>query len=180
MVPQSRLILWTGPKHSGKTTSAKHLIHTARTEGFVVAGILEPSLYDNGELTGFDVFDIQNQKRTPLARCKKNKSVRGSFSFIIDGIKFGNAVLDSEATKSADLVIIDEFGPLELKGQGWRVNIDSLLSCSNAIILIIIRRGLKKTFQKLYEDTPCLEIEALKEKSIRKVITLLENRRQSL
>jgi nucleoside-triphosphatase THEP1 len=179
MVPtQNRLILWTGPKHSGKTTSAIRLIQMVRTEGFIVAGILEPSLYNDGELIGFDVLDIQNRKRTSLARSKKSKSTKDFFNFITDGLKFGNAVLSSEATKSADLVIIDEYGPLELEGDGWRRNIDSLLSCSGAIILIVIRQELKETFQQLYSDFPCLELEALEEKSAYEVIALLKNRHQ--
>ena len=180
MVPtQNRLILWTGPKHSGKTSSTIRLIQMVRTEGFKVAGILEPSLYYNSELVGFDVLDIQNQKRMPLARRKKDKSTTGLFNFITDGLIFGNAVLSTEATKLADLVIIDEFGPLELKGNGWRRNIDSLLSCSNAIILIVIRQELKETFQQLYADFPCPELEAIEEKSAREIIALLKNKRQS-
>jgi len=176
---QNRLILWTGPKHCGKTTSATQLILMARAEGFTVAGILQPSLYDNGELVGFDVLDIQNQKRTPLARRNKDKSTMGFFNFITEGLTFGNAVLSEEAIKFADLVIIDEFGPLELKGQGWRRNIDSLLSSSNAIILIIIRQGLKDTFQKLYAGIPCLELEAIEKNSANEVIAILKNRRQT-
>lgn len=175
---QNTLILWAGPKHSGKTTSAARLIQMARTEGFVVAGILQPSLYDNGELLGFDVLDVQNQKRTPLARRNKDKSKIGFFNFITDGLRFGNAVLNTEAIKFADLVIIDEFGPLELKGHGWRRNIDLLLSSSNAIILIIIRHGLKDTFQKIYAGVPCLKLEAIEKNSANKVIAILKNRRQ--
>ena len=180
MVPtQNRLILWTGPKHSGKTTRANCLIKTARSEGFVVAGILQPSIYDNNELVGFDVLDIQNQKRTPLTRRNKDKSTTGSFNFITDGIAFGNTVLGTEQTKIADLIIIDEFGPLELNGNGWRRNIDSLLHSSNSIILVVIRRELKDAFQQLYTGFSFLELEALEEKSIRDVIIILKNRSQS-
>jgi nucleoside-triphosphatase len=176
---QNRLILWTGPKHSGKTTCAIRLIQMARTEGFVVAGILEPSLYDNGKLLGFNVLDVQNQKQTPLARRNNDKSTTGFFKFITEGLQFGNAALSTKATKFADLIIIDEFGPLELKGQGWRRNIDSLLSSSNAIILIIIRQRLKDTFQKLYTGVPCLELEAIEKNSANEVIAILKKRRQT-
>ena len=169
--------MWTGPKHCGKTTSAAHLIKMARAEGFTVAGILEPSLYDNGELLGFDVLDVQTQKRIPLARRNKDKRITGSFNFITQGLKFGNAVLNSEAIKSADLVIIDEFGPLELTGDGWRRNIDSLLSSSSAILLIIIRQELKGTFRQLCADIPCRELEAIEENSALEVIAMLKNRR---
>jgi nucleoside-triphosphatase len=175
---QNRLILWTGPKHCGKTTSAARLIQMARTEGFIIAGILQTSLYDNGKLLGFDVLDVQSQKRTPLARRNKGKNTTGFFNFITDGLKFGNAVLSAKAIKFADLVIIDEFGPLELKGHGWRRNIDSLLSSSNAIILIIVRQELKDTFRQLYADVPCLELDAIEENSAHEVIAMLKNRRQ--
>lgn len=176
---QNRLILWTGPKHCGKTTSATQLSQKARAEGFTVAGILEPSLYDNGELLGFDVLDVKNHKRTPLARRNKGKSRTGAFIFIKDGLKFGNVILSSEAIKLADLIIIDEFGPLELKGKGWRRNIDLLLSSSNAILLIIVRHELKDTFKQLYPDVSCLELEAIEESSALEVITTLKNRSQS-
>jgi len=175
---QNSIILWIGPKHSGKTTSAIGLIKMARAEGFIVAGILEPSLYDNGELLGFDVLDVQNQRRTPLARRKKDRSTTGLFNFITNGLKFGNAVLSSEAIKSADLIIIDEFGPQEVNGLGWRGNIDTLLSSSTAIILIIIRQELKGTFRKIYAGVPRLEIEALEKNSAHEVIAILKNRGQ--
>jgi nucleoside-triphosphatase len=175
---QNRLILWTGPKHCGKTTSATHLTQMVLSEGFTVAGILEPSLYNNGELIGFDILDLQSQKRTPLARRNKEKSSTGSFDFITDGLKFGHAVLSSEAIKFADLIIIDEFGPLEVKGQGWRRNIDSLLSSSNAVLLIIIREELKDTFRQLYPDLSCQELKAIEKNSALEVITILKNKRQ--
>ena len=176
---QNRFILWTGPKHCGKTTSAVNLIQIARAEGFNVAGLLEPSLYHNSELLGFDVLDVKNQTRAPLARRKQGKRKAGSFNFFTDGLKFGNAVLNTEATKSADLIIIDEFGPLELKNRGWRRNIDSLLASSSAIILIIVRQELTSTVRKLYADVPFRELAATEKKSIDEVITLLKNHYQS-
>ncbi|MGD8787388.1 MAG: nucleoside-triphosphatase [Phycisphaerales bacterium] len=172
---QNRFILWTGPKHCGKTTSAEKLIRVAQAEGFKVAGLLEPSLYDNGELTGFDVLDVRNQTRVSLARrISKNKA--SSFDFLTAGLKFGNNVLNSEDTKSADLVIVDEFGPLELKGQGWRKNIDSLLASSNAIILIVAHQELAGAVQQLYIDVPCRELAATEESSIDEVIAMLKTR----
>lgn len=180
---QNTLILWTGPKHCGKTTSAANLAQIARAEGFDVAGILAPSLYLNGELLGFDVLDLQNENRIPLAKKLKTQNSKlktkmaGPFTFINEGLKLGNAALSKENTKSADLIIIDEFGPLELKGQGWRKNIDSLLASSDAVILLVVRRELTDTVQQLYANVPCRELAATKPDSIDDVITMLKNRR---
>jgi molybdopterin-guanine dinucleotide biosynthesis protein A/nucleoside-triphosphatase THEP1 len=173
---QNRLILWTGPKHCGKTTSATKLAQIARAEGFNVAGLLAPPLYRNNKLLGFDVLDLRNQTRAPLARRKISQSKAGPFTFIADGLKLGNTVLSEETTKSADLIIVDEFGPLELKGRGWRKNVDSLLVSSDAVILLVVRRELADTVRQLYTDVPCRELAATKPDSIDDVITVLKNR----
>jgi len=177
---QNRLILWTGPKHSGKTTSATKLVQIARAEGFNVAGLLSPPLYHNSKLLGFDVLDLHSQTRAPLARRKTSQSKAGPFTFIADGLKLGNAVLSAEATKSADLVIVDEFGPLELNNQGWRKNVDSLLISSNAVVLFVVRRELANTVRQVYAGLPCRELAATEGNSIDEVITMLKKRRHHI
>ncbi len=177
---QNRLILWIGPKHCGKTTSATKLAQVASAEGFNVAGLLAPSLYRNSKLLGFDVLDLQNQTRAPLARGKISQSKAGPFTFIADGLKLGKAVLNAEATKSADLVIVDEFGPLELNNEGWRRNVDSLLASRNAVVLLVVRRELADTVRQVYSGLPCQELAATEGDSIDEVITMLKNRRHHI
>ena len=174
---KNTLILWTGPKHSGKTTSAANLAHIVRAEGFNVAGILAPSLYLNGELLGFDVLDLQSENRAPLARRKTSQSKAGPFTFIDEGLKLGNTALGKQAIKSADLIIVDEFGPLELNGNGRRKNIDSLLASSDAVILLVVRRELTDTVRLLYANVPCRKLAATKPDAIDDAIAILENRR---
>src|SRR3972149_790988 len=113
---QEKLIFWTGKRHGGKTTSVTKLAQTVRDEGFSVCGLLAPCLYCNGELVGFDVFDLRSKSRAPFARGKTSESKAGPFNFIVEGLKLGNVALSAEATQSADLVIVDEFGSLELEG----------------------------------------------------------------
>jgi len=172
--------LWTGPRHCGKTTSVTKLVQIARAEGFNVAGLLAPPLYRNSKLLGFDVLDLQNQMRAHLARRKISQSKAGPFTFITDGLKLGNAALSAEATKYADLVIVDEFGPLELNNEGWRKNVDSLLISSNAVVLLVVRRELADTVRQVYADVHCQELVANEGDSIDEVITMLKNRRHHI
>jgi nucleoside-triphosphatase len=169
----NKLILWTGKKHSGKTTSVANLVKIARHEGFIVAGLLAPSIYHNDELFGFDAIDLHSETRVPLARRKT-----GQFTFLADGLKFGNTALCKAAIKSADLVIVDEFGPLELKGQLWRRNVDSLLTSSSALILLVVRQELADKVQRIYKDFPCRNLVAIKPESIDEVVGLLRSHLQ--
>jgi nucleoside-triphosphatase THEP1 len=171
---RDKLVLWTGQKHSGKTTSAAGLVNVAREEGFNVAGLLAPSLYRDGELLGFDALDLRNGTRVPLARRKT-----GRFTFFPGGLKLGNAALSATATKNADIVIVDEFGPLELDGQLWRDDVDSLLASSNALILLVVRRELADAVRRVYADCLCRYLDAIEPESINKVIGILRDCRQS-
>jgi len=173
---QKKLLLWVGQKHCGKTTSAAELVADGRAEGFNVAGLLAPSIYRSGKLVGFDVLDLQTKTRAPLARRKQSKA--GPFTFISDGLKLGNTSLSTEATKTADLIIVDEFGPLELKGQGWRKNVDSLLACSDALILLVVRQGLVDQVRQLYADAFSQKCDATEQNSINEVTSILRNHRQ--
>lgn len=170
---RNKLILWTGEKHSGKTTGAANLVKTARGEGKKIAGLLAPSIYSDGELLGFDAVDLRNENRIPLARRKT-----GRFTFFDTGLKFGNAALSTTATKSADLVIVDEFGPLELKGQLWRENVDLLIVSSSSLILLVVRQELADEVRRTYRDVPCRRLAANESESIDKVIEMLRDRRK--
>lgn len=179
MLPtENRLILWTGSKHSGKTTSIANLVQIAHDEGFNVAGVSAPSLYRNGKLIGSDVIDLRSKTRAPLARRKTNKSEIKSFAFMDAGLELGETALSLSATKSAELIIIDEFGPLELNGGGWRRNVDMLLTSSNTLILLVVRQELANRVQQLYTATPSQQLPASESQSIDKVVAILKSRRR--
>jgi len=176
---RNKLVLWTGEKHSGKTTSASKLVETARGEGFSVAGLLAPSLYRDGELFGFDAVDLQNETRAPLAKRNTETGKTGRFTFLPEGLKLGKAALSATSAKSADLVIVDEFGPLELDGGLWRENVDSLLASSSTLILLVVRQELAGAVRLIYKDFPCRNLAAIEPESIDKVIGMLGDCRQS-
>ncbi len=177
---QKKLILWTGEKHCGKTTGAAKLVEVARDEGFNAAGLLAPSLYCNGRLIGFDAVDVRNKTRASLVRRKTNTSETWPFTFIAEGLKLGGIALSSAATKGAELVIVDEFGPLEFDGGGWRKDVDSLLTSADALILLVVRQELVEQVQQLYVNVPSQKLAATELKSIDKVITMLKHRREQI
>jgi len=170
MSDYNKLILWTGQKHCGKTTRVAELVHTACNAGFDVAGLLAFSVYDGQKLVGFDVCDVRSKTCVPLAR---RGDAGGRFIFAQEGFAFGACVLASRAVQSADLVIVDEFGPLELSGKGWRKSVDRLVASSDALILLVVRQELVRQVQHLYANVPTQQVAALKQGSIDRVVNLL-------
>ena len=175
---KTRLILWTGPRHSGKTTSVADLAKKVKSEGFNVAGLLAPSIYNNRRLTGFDAVNIATGERVPLAERQpvEQKTEVGEFIFSEAGLQFGYNALDITSIKFADLVIIDEFGPLELAGSGWRKNVDSILSGTDALLVLVVRDEIIDKVKKLYESFNPVQLDAAKEDSAATIIEILNNR----
>jgi nucleoside-triphosphatase THEP1 len=173
---QNILVLWTGEKHCGKTTTAAQLAKTACAGGFVVAGLLAPAVYRNGRLTGYDVLDLRNKIRASFAQRKTDGNKTERFTFVADGLKLGRDALSSATTESADIIIVDEFGPLELRGDGWRREVDLLLTLSDALILLVVRSELTERVQELYAGVTSQVLPATEPESIDKIISILKKR----
>ena len=171
----AKLILWTGEKHSGKTTSVAELAKVACEEGFTVTGLLAESLYENGRLIGFDAVDLRTGTRAALARRTGKDS---PFKFVPEGTKLGNKALGPAAAEAADLVIVDEFGPWEMKGRLWRENVDTLVRSNQALILLVVRSELARQVENLYLDVSPLELAALEPESVETVLSILRGQQQ--
>ena len=171
------LVLWTGPKHSGKTTALTELISRARRGRIPATGILAPSVYRDRRLAGFDILDIGTGQRCILARRGVEGDQRvGHFALTREGLAFGRTVL-SQSARSAGLCIIDEYGPLELAGRGWRQAVDSLLDRAPALVVIVVRRELTDRVAELYRQRSPQIVPAPEAASIHRVINLAHPRR---
>jgi nucleoside-triphosphatase THEP1 len=178
MSAHSRVILWFAARHSGKTTAAFELARRVGAQGYAVAGLVAPSVYLNGELIGFDALDLRSNKRACLAVCKTKNNEAARFTFSAAGRRLARSALDPTRVESADLVIVDEFGPLEMLGKGWRGAVDLLLTSTDALILLVVRKGLTDRVRELYSSFPSQKLPATDPKSIDRVIAIIENRRR--
>ena len=171
------LILWVGPKHSGKTATAARLVQAARADGFVVAGCLAPSVYANDSLRGFDLINLRTGERAALARRESGPGPDQKFHFTAEGLALGNEALGPVATKDADLIIIDEYGPLELAFQGWRAATDRLMISTSAVLLLVVREEVADAVQQLYKATATKRLAATQPRSVNEVLAALRNNR---
>lgn len=169
----SRLILWTGPKHSGKTTTLTSLIYLARLKGIAVAGILAPSVYIDDKLAGFDIVDLDTNQRTTLSRRgAQGSQTVGQFVFTDQGLELGRSALQSVLISKTELIVIDEYGPLELAHRGWRTQVDRLIAETAGIVLLVVRDELAQQVSQLYPQPPALFVPAAEPDSIDRVLDL--------
>ncbi|MDD5564584.1 MAG: nucleoside-triphosphatase [Thermoanaerobaculaceae bacterium] len=135
------VVIVTGARGSGKTTLAAAAVESLRTADRRVGGILAPGSWRDGARYSFDVVDLATGSRQPLACREPRDGWREEGSFWIDpaGMAVGRGALSADR---ADVVVVDEVGPWELRGAGWSSELETLLAAATPLLLVVRRECL--------------------------------------
>ena len=175
------ILLWTGPKHSGKTTGLREVVRLCRRAGLAVAGIAAPGVYENGALAGFDVEDLSTGRRETFLRRGGSGAAGsvGEYALHEEGVRLGRRALSDAATREADLVVVDELGPLEFASGGWRDAVDRLARRRAAALLLVVREALVARAAELYGVPKVHVLPACEAGSADRALSLLLSRARS-
>lgn len=117
------IFLLTGPIHSGKTTLLREAVQKLKGENLNVHGFLSEVILKNDRIIGYDLFDLKEEKAIPFIRREGEKEWEqiGSFYLIPKSLAEASKII--LRSRDADLLVVDEVGPLELGekacGQRW-------------------------------------------------------------
>jgi nucleoside-triphosphatase len=138
------VIIVTGGFGSGKSRTVFALAEMLKLENIQIGGFVAPSVRENGERVGYDIYDIAHSNSHQLARTYGDDTMSfiGRFYFRTDGIETGKRILADASLSKPDWVIIDEIGPWEMAGQGWAQSINHLFGTSTANMIWVVRETL--------------------------------------
>ncbi|MDY0190149.1 MAG: nucleoside-triphosphatase [Desulfuromonas sp.] len=142
--PMPPLFILTGARGSGKTAALQMLVAQLQQQETKVAGVLSRGLWHAGQRSGFDVVDLGSTKSVPLCRVDTctTQVCSGRFNFFATGLAFGQQALQPESVAAAELIVVDEIGPLELRGEGWAKQLDILLAQRKCPVVLSVRPSL--------------------------------------
>lgn len=107
-------IFITGMPGSGKSTVLMKIVERLKIEGFNVGGIITPELRVRGRRTGFKVVDLLSGREGILASVNQLTGPQVSkYRVNLNDINEVGVNAIKNALKFADLIIIDELGPME-------------------------------------------------------------------
>lgn len=128
-----RVTLVTGERGAGKSTLCNAISVRARVDQRTPCGVISIAVYDDrAHKVGIDAIELTSRHRFPLAR--RDGTLVGStwscYSFSDDAFTHCVSTTVESLDSGADLLILDEIGPLELSAQKGFLPILRHLECA--------------------------------------------------
>jgi len=140
------VLVLTGPIHSGKTSFLKGAAVFWDLAGLSVGGFLNEARLDVGRVMGYDLFDLRGGESVPFLRTEGGPGWQrvGGFSLAPGGLERAESILARDL--GADILVVDEVGPLELAGCGIWPALSAALS-AGARCLCVVRTAILDEFR---------------------------------
>ncbi len=180
LADQSPVIIITGNVQEGKTSFLVELIELLKKNKIKVDGFVARGVHDEHGRIGYDLEHLIDGERQVYIRNSPSKGwlQYGKYYFNPKGEEFGRRILESINIDNNDLLVIDEIGPVELKGKGWSLDIERLLDTSRMVQLWVVRRPLLKKVIRQWNVGNILVLDICSdslEDSTEEVISFLKN-----
>ena len=132
----------TGTVRSGKSIFLKQLVRHLKQASVNVNGYLSVAVHEDNKKIGYDLLVIKTGKSFPFLRLRGDEAWEriGPYFFVASSLKKAEAIIHSRP--DSDVLIIDEIGPLELKGKGLWPALKKKLDRSPARLLIVVRKNI--------------------------------------
>jgi nucleoside-triphosphatase len=131
-------IFVTGKPGIGKTSVVQKTIMSLRALGYIAGGVYCPEIRVNHTRVGFEIVNLKTGNRGVLAHIDQKKGPRvGRYRVNIENLKQVGVEAIKNGLETADYVVIDEVGPMELASGEFRKIIFSAFESSKPVLCII-------------------------------------------
>lgn len=170
--PQGRLLVLTGDPGTGKSTLCRRVAQAGREAGLVIRGVVG---VDGPDGVAVDARggvrrwqeDLRSGERIPLGRMATPEEVAaGERRWQLDEAALERCSRILKQACPADLLVIDEVGPLELElGQGMLPGVRRALPGPYGVALVVVRPWLVERFKEAF-PSPRSEIVDVREAGV--------------
>lgn len=156
-----RLIFLTGPSRSGKTTVLLRAAEELAGRGYKLGGMISQEIQEKGVRVGFEIRDYTSDRKGWLAHVRQSVGPRiGKYRVNLDDLNSIGATAILNALEAADVVVIDEIGPMELFSGAFKDGVQKALVSSKPVLGTIHYRAQHLLVKqiKLRKDVDIIEV----------------------
>jgi nucleoside-triphosphatase len=140
-MPPLRLFL-TGDPGCGKTTVIRRISDILRGRGTKIGGMISGEIRREGVRIGFSLEDLITHETGTLAHVDQKDGPRvGKYRVNLSDIQRVGVTAIRRAITEADVVIVDELGPMELHSMPFILSVEEALASPRIIVGTIHKRA---------------------------------------
>ena len=116
-----RLIFVTGRPGIGKTSVLLRAVDDLKNRGYRIGGMISREVREGGVRVGFEIMDFSTGQRGWLAHVNQSTGPQvGKYRVNLTDLNAIGASSIISAVTNADIIMVDEIGPMELFSQAFR------------------------------------------------------------
>jgi nucleoside-triphosphatase THEP1 len=141
-MPENGLYILTGPVQSGKTSSLMNwIVNQTDVYGILTPLVNEKRVFMDAQTR--DLFDMEATADESAAM------VVGRFRFSRNNFDMAITII-RDAIEKQGWLVIDEIGPLELRGEGFHDVLKEVLAQRKDKLLLVVREGLVEKVKEYF------------------------------
>lgn len=124
----NNIFLLTGEVQSGKSQFLQKFVELCKMKHLTIGGFIAEGTFKDNKRFSFQFRDLKTNNSIPLACAEKQAGwfKYRRFYFNPEAFSTGVKILSEAIKEAADIIVLDELGPMELEGKGWRQALTSL------------------------------------------------------
>ncbi len=156
-----RLLLLTGAPSVGKTTVLLKTVEKLKTQGYRVGGMISREARSGEERVGFEILDLMSGNCGWLAHVDQKEGPRiGKYRVNLEDVDHIGVEAILNAVENADVVVIDEIGPMELYSERFRMAVKRVVESEQTVVGVVHWKARDRVIDevKKREDLEIVEV----------------------
>jgi nucleoside-triphosphatase len=152
------IVFLTGTPGVGKSTVVRRVAESLRLEGTKVGGMTSGDLRSGSARIGFEIRDLSTDEAGVLAHVDRVTGPRiGKYRVNDEDLDRIGAGAILSGIKDADLIVIDEVGPMELTSGRFKEAVRAALACGKPILGTVHRNAQDPLVSEI-KSAPRIEV----------------------